>query len=123
MIKGIGVDIIEINRIKRAIENSGQPFLNKIFTKREIEYCEKQKNPNQHFAGRFAAKEAILKAFGLSWNSVDWKTIEIISGLSGEPIVKLHTKMKQLQKRKKIKKIFCSISHFNKYALSFVICV
>ena len=78
-----GTDIIEINRIKNSIENTGAKFLNKVFTKKEIEYCEsKNKQKYEHYAGRFAAKEAVFKAVSKILNdkySVTWKDIEILN--------------------------------------------
>lgn len=121
MIFGIGVDIVEIYRIQKAIENSGYRFINRIFTQKEQEYCKSQKNMFQHFAARFAAKEAVLKALKLGWNSVDWKTIEIEGNLSGEPQVILYGKTKEICQKKNIDRVFLSITHFGNYAVAFVV--
>jgi len=121
MVKGIGVDIIEIDRIKRAIESSKDGFVKKVFTSAEIKYCEQQKNKFQHYAVRFAAKEAVLKAFSLGWDSGNWQNIEVLTQINGAPYIVVKNKMKKLCKTKKIKKIFVSLSHFNLYAIAFVV--
>jgi holo-[acyl-carrier protein] synthase len=121
MVKGIGVDIIEIARVKKAIESTNYSFVKKVFTDNEIKYCEQQKNKFQHYAVRFAAKEAVLKAFSLGWNSGNWKNIEVLTHTNNAPYIVLKNKMKKLCRTKKIKKIFVSLSHFNSYAIAFVV--
>lgn len=121
MISGVGVDIIQVSRIKKAIENSGDGFINKVFTKGERECCRAKKNIYQYFAARFAGKEAVLKAFNLGWNSVDWKSIEIENDATGAPRVILHNGMKEICNEKYVDKIFLSLSHFGSYAIAFVL--
>lgn len=122
MVKGIGVDIIEINRIKKADKRSKDEFIHKIFTYDEISYCKSQKNPYQHFAARFAAKEALLKSFGLGiLDGISLKDIEIKNGKNNRPYINLKNKLLLLKKKKNIKNIFVSLSHFNRYAVAFVI--
>jgi holo-[acyl-carrier protein] synthase len=90
MIFGIGIDIIEIRRIKKSVEKFGELFLHKIYTKTELEYCLSKKNKYQHLAARFAAKEAIAKALATGWSKgFKWKDIEIFNEKSGMPNVKL----------------------------------
>jgi holo-[acyl-carrier protein] synthase len=90
MVIGIGIDIIEIERIKNSIEKFGDQFLNKVFTENEIEYCISKGNKYQHFAARFAAKEAVSKAFATGWNkNFNWRNVEIINEPSGMPAVNL----------------------------------
>ncbi len=106
---GIGVDIIEIKRIEKSIKNFGKDFLNKIFTENEIAYVKKYKFPNQHYAVRFAAKEAVYKALGLK--DVSWKNIEILNDKDGKPYCKfLNKKIKH--------KVFISLSHSEHYAVA-----
>lgn len=122
MIKGIGVDIVEIDKIKKVDKRNKGKFIYKIFTPKEITYCKAQVNPYQHFAARFAAKEALLKSFGLGIISgVSLKDIEVKNGKNNKPYVNLSNKLLLLKKRKKIKNIHISLSHFNKYAIAFVI--
>lgn len=114
-----GVDIIEVDRIKRNIENSGEKFLNRVFTDNEIEYCNsKNLQKYQHFAGRFAAKEAVFKAISRSLDnkySVSWKDIEIVNDNQGRPELKLSN-----VDTKKIESMDISISHCELYAVASV---
>lgn len=118
-----GTDIIEINRIKESIESIGENFKNKIYTEKEIEYCESRKNAKyQHYAGRFAAKEAIFKAISELLDNkfeVSWKDAEILNDENGKPRVTfLSEKIKD-----KIDSIDISISHCKEYAVSNVIII
>lgn len=117
-----GTDIIEINRIKQSIERSGQNFLKLVFTPKEIEYCEKRKAAKYyHYAGRFAAKEAIFKAVSsLLENKFDisWHNAEVINDENGNP------KIEFLDiKFDKIKNIDISISHCKEYAVASVVAI
>jgi holo-[acyl-carrier protein] synthase len=96
MVLGLGIDIIEIIRIKKSIEKYGDKFLAKVFTEGEISYCDKKFNKYQHYAARFAAKEAVYKALASGWKEgLRWKDIEIQNDPSGMPSVnsqgKLHS--------------------------------
>ena len=112
-----GTDIIEVERIKFDIENIGDKFLNRIFTDNEIKYCEsKNVQKYQHYAGRFAAKEAALKAVSKNLDnkySVCWKDFEIINDNQGKPILKLSN-----IKTENIESIDISISHCKLYAIA-----
>ena len=89
-IKGLGNDIIEVERMRKSIERHGLHFLNRLFTQREQDYCYKYKDPVPHFAGRFAAKEAIVKALGTGFGAhVGWHDIEVLNDDHGKPIVYL----------------------------------
>lgn len=114
MIIGIGIDIIEIDRVKQSVEKFGERFLNKIYTQKELDYCLKKKYKYQHLAARFAAKEAVYKALATGWNEdVSWHHIEISNEPNGMPIVTLHGKLKKfLQKGKDLK---VSMSHSRDY--------
>lgn len=111
-----GTDIIEVNRIKKSIENLGETFLNKIFTQNEIDYCNSKNNMKyQHFAARFAAKEAIYKAMSdLLDNKYEiiWTDVEIINNENGKPIVHF------INKKYQIEKIDISLSHLKEYAIA-----
>lgn len=122
MVIGIGMDIQEINRVELAINRGGQPFLNKTFTPSEIEYCQSQKRSNQHFAGRFCAKEAFLKALGTGWsNGIKWHEIEIIRAISGCPSIVLTGRAKDLADQAGVIKIWLSMSHSEGYAAATVV--
>ncbi len=112
-----GVDIIEISRIKENIEQLGEKFLNKIFTLNEIEYCEsKKKQKYQHYAARFAAKEATFKAISNQLNNkydISWKDIEVKNDKEGRPNV-IITGINL----EKIENIDISLSHCKEYAIA-----
>ncbi|NQU18891.1 holo-ACP synthase [bacterium] len=107
MTKGIGIDIVEISRLKRVIDKWGDGFLNRVFNKKEIEYSMQKRFPYQHLAARFAAKEAVIKAFGD--NVVTFKNIEIINDKFGKPSCRIHNKKNH---------IHLSIAHTDKYAIA-----
>ena len=112
-----GVDIIEISRIQDSIENLGEKFLNKVFTKKEIEYCEKNgKTKYQHYAARFAVKEAAFKAVSEEVKdkySISWKDIETVNDENGRPKTEI-----LFLKDYKIENIDVSISHCKDYAVA-----
>ena len=112
-----GTDIIEINRIKESIESLGEKFLNKVFTPNEIQYCESKKAQKyQHYAARFAAKEAVFKAISESLDdkfSLGWCDYEILNDSTGRPSVKLTG-----IDLKEIENIDLSISHCKQYAVA-----
>ena len=113
-----GVDIIEIPRIKQTLDRYGQRFLNRIFTPDEIAYCH-GRAPN--LAGRFAAKEATMKALGTGVRGVSWKDIEVVRADSGTPSVKLHGRAEKRAERLHVSEISLSISHSREYAVAFVV--
>lgn len=111
-----GTDIIEIARIEKSIKHIGERFLKTIFTEKEIEYCEShQNNKYQHYAARFAAKEAIYKALNskTGGGEVKWKKFEIINNIYGKPEVKIEDET--------IESIDISISHCKEYATATVV--
>lgn len=117
MIIGIGVDLVKIDRIEKAGKGSG--FLERVFTAREREYCSRQKFPAQHYAARFAAKEAILKAIGTGWSGgVKWVDMEVLHGEGGGPIVNLSGRVKDLMDLRGVKQVLLSYSHDEGYAVA-----
>ena len=120
MIFGIGIDIIEIERIKKSIEKFNDLFLNKIYTQTELDYCQSKKNKYQHYAARFAAKEAIAKALATGWSKrFRWKDIEIYNEKSGMPNVKLTGNLETFLGEDKSLKI--TMSHSQHYVTCFAI--
>ena len=90
MIVGLGVDIAEVHRIEAAIARRGEAFLRRVFTPAEIAYCERHRNRYERYAGRFAAKEAAMKALGTGWrHGVRWVDIEVIRLPGGKPSLQL----------------------------------
>ena len=114
-----GIDIIEIDRIKDSIENLGDKFINNIYTEEEIKYCEGKKNQKyQHYAARFAAKEAAFKAISQFLENkyeLSWKDYEVITDKNGKPTLNL-----KLIKLKDVISIDLSISHCKQYAIASV---
>lgn len=120
MVIGIGIDIIEIDRIKKSIDTYGDSFLNKIYTKNELDYCLAKHNKYQHLAARFAAKEAIYKALTTGWEKdATWKSMEIINEPNGLPVVKFFGKLKEFISKDKDIKI--SLSHSDNYVTAVAI--
>jgi len=121
---GIGTDIVNIKRIEKSIKLKGNKFKNKIFSKNEIIYCEKKKNPFPFYAKRFAAKEALSKALGTGIRKdIKFKNIEIFNNTYGKPSIKLTGKT-DLYLKKKIKKkyfIYLSLSDDMPWAQATVI--
>ena len=110
MIIGIGVDIIELDRVRKAVER--EAFIQKVYTAAEIDYCQSRgRSSVQSFAGRFAAKEAILKAFGTGLRNGSMQDIEIVNDELGCPKVPLSGWFEGFAREKSVKKIWVSISH------------
>ena len=117
MITGIGTDLIEIVRIQRAIEKNPH-FMERVYTANEIAYCQRKKNVWQSFAARFAAKEAVSKAFGTGIGPVGLMEIEILNAENGQPKVVLHGKALQLAADRNIQRLHISLSHSEAYAMA-----
>jgi holo-[acyl-carrier protein] synthase len=91
MITGIGIDVVQNERIRDSIQRFGDRFLNRIYTEGEMEYCKRCAQPEIHYAARFAAKEAAFKALGTGWTAgVKWKDVEVVRLPSGKPELHLH---------------------------------
>ena len=113
-----GVDIIEISRVRRVLEQYGRRFLERVFTPGEIAYC-RERAPN--LAARFAAKEATMKALGTGVRGVGWKDIEVVRHESGAPSIKLHGRCQQRAQRLGVQEIAISLSHSREYAVASVV--
>jgi len=117
VILGIGIDIIEVARIRASHEKFGGRFVNRILVPGEIAYCLSHKDPAPFLAARFAAKEAISKAFGTGIGAqLGWQDMEIRRKESGEPFVVLHDGGKKLFETRQAKRLLVSISHTDNYA-------
>jgi len=117
VIKGLGIDIVEIDRIERAVKKNSR-FIYRIFTKREILYFSTPKLKYSSVAGNFAAKEAVAKALGMGIRNFSWKDVEIIRDEFGKPQVVLHGKAKDMAIQRDINVILVSISHCRNYAVA-----
>jgi holo-[acyl-carrier protein] synthase len=117
MILGIGIDIIEVARIKASLERFGERFGQRILLPGEMAYCLSHKHPAVFLAARFAAKEAISKAFGTGIGAqLGWQDMEIARKESGEPFVILHGKGRELFESRQARSLLVSISHTEGYA-------
>src|SRR3982074_3364722 len=122
MIVGLGVDITKIDRIEAAIERRGRPLLERLFTPAEIAYCESHRHRAERFAGRFAAKEAAMKALGTGWSrGVRWVDIEGVREPSGRPTLKLSRAACAIAHGLGVKNIALTITHTGNTALALVI--
>ena len=121
---GIGTDIIECLRIAQMIERHGEIFLQRVYTPREIEYCHRRKAATQHFAGRWAAKEAVLKAMGTGWSKgIKWVDIEVRNEMGGKPSIALGGVARELCADQGIADMMISISHCRHYAAAYALAV
>lgn len=119
MIKGIGVDILEIGRFRRSVEQFGDRLLNRIFTPAEIEYCRTKFDAHQHFAARFAAKEAFSKALSTGLRGTfGWKDVEVVNDPMGRPEFCLHG---SLDGRFGASSLFLSLSHSESHVVAMVV--
>ena len=122
MIRGLGVDIVDIERIEQAVERWGHRFLNRIFTAAEIELCERRARPAQCFALRFAAKEAFAKALGLGMRQgLRWRDIEIVQDHFGKPSLLLHNQARKLLSGKEAGRTWLSLSDEHRSAVAVVV--
>ena len=122
MIVGLGLDIAEIDRIEAAITRHGAPFLERLFTPDEIAYCERFKNRYERYAGRFAVKEAAMKALGTGWSrGIRWRDIEVTREPSGKPGLRLQGVAREFADRMGVKNISVTITHSGNLALAQVI--
>lgn len=119
MIDGIGVDIIEIERIQRSIDEYGESFLAKLFTVKEIQYCSSKPFPTQHYAARFAAKEALSKAIATGWSGeFEWKNVEVVNSPAGKPDFVFYGETASVLKGHSV---FLSMSHSENTVIAFVV--
>jgi phosphopantetheine--protein transferase-like protein len=120
LIHGIGIDIVRINRIEESVKNFEESFLERIFTRQEIEYCYKRKNPYPSLAARFAAKEAVIKAVHTE-ESIPLKDIEVMIADSGKPSIRPGKNLQNVLSDEGVKTIHLSLSHEKKYAVAHVV--
>jgi holo-[acyl-carrier protein] synthase len=122
MIRGVGIDLVNIDRIEQAVERWGQRFLKRIFTAAEIERCQLQSRPAQCLALRFAAKEAFAKALGLGMRKgLRWRDVEVVNDDLGKPGLVLHNQAEQLLGAMEAKKTWLSLSDERDSAIAVVI--
>jgi holo-[acyl-carrier protein] synthase len=121
-IVGTGIDIVECLRIAQMIEKHGELFITRVYTDAEIEYCSARKMATQHYAGRWAAKEAVLKALGTGWRrGIGWRDIEIRNDRRGAPTVQLRGGARDVMDQAGIRRLHVSISHCRSFAVAYVV--
>ncbi|MEX2315777.1 MAG: holo-ACP synthase [Pirellulales bacterium] len=121
-ILGLGTDIVECLRIAQMIERHGELFITRVYTDYEIEYCSARKAATQHYAGRWAAKEAVLKALGTGWQrGISWRDIEIRNDRHGAPSVILHGGAREVFEQAGLSRMHVSISHCRCHAVAYAI--
>lgn len=119
---GIGTDITECLRIAQLIERHGELFITRVYTDHEIAYCSSRKAATQHYAGRWAAKEAVLKALGTGWRrGISWRDIEVRNLPSGAPSIVLRGGARDVFERLGIERLHISISHSRTNAIAYAI--
>jgi holo-[acyl-carrier protein] synthase len=121
---GIGTDITECLRIARMIERHGELFINRVYTAEEIQYCRNRAQATQHFTGRWAAKEAILKALGTGWRrGISWRDIEVRNEAGGKPVVRVRGGVKEVVEQLGVSELLITISHCRTHATALAIAI
>ena len=119
----VGVDIIEIERIKQVLQRHGERFLRRVYTEAEVAYC---RGRVHELAARFAAKEAMSKALGtgiVGWGGIFWREVEVLPDARGKPLVHLHGRAQDRAQSLGLKKFAISLSHSQEYAVAFVVAI
>jgi holo-[acyl-carrier protein] synthase len=119
MIGGLGTDIVEISRIREMLERHGSHFVDRCFTRGEIEYATKHRDPTLRYAGRWAAKEAVVKVLGTGFvQGITFHDVEVVSLHTGQPTVRLSGRAAEIAAEQGIVQILLSISHAREYAVA-----
>ena len=117
-----GIDMVDCDRLAEAVSRHGRRFLERVFTPVELDYCLGKKRQTEHLAGRFAAKEAVLKALGTGWRKgIQWTDVEIRSSPSGRPAVHLSGRCREIADEMGLSVILVSISHISTHAIASVV--
>lgn len=117
-----GIDLVDFPRIAEMIERHGDRFVNRVFTTAEQDYARSKRNTIEVYAGRFAAKEAVLKLVGTGWRGrIAWTDVEVTNNSAGQPAVALSGEVKQIAERLKIKHVSISITHTANFAIASVV--
>ncbi len=122
MIFGTGIDIVDISRFERFVRENNTPLFNRIFTEQEQAYCAARRRSAQHYALRFAAKEAFVKALGTGiGDGIAWRDMEVVNAPSGKPELVLAGRAAELFRQHGLSRVFLSLSHDGNYAIASVI--
>lgn len=121
---GIGTDIVECLRIAQMIQRHGELFIQRVYTPHEIDYCNGRKQSTQHFAGRWAAKEAVLKALGTGWiRGISWRDVEVHNEGGGKPTIRLQGGAQQRAEQISVVEVMLSISHCRSHATAYALAI
>jgi holo-[acyl-carrier protein] synthase len=121
-IVGIGTEIVECLRIGRMVEQHGEVFLTRVFTSHEIQFCQARRKAKEYFAAYWAAKEAIIKSLGITWNhNLNWTDIEIHTDLPGQHEVRLAGTIRELAEQGRVGRVLLSTSHCRAYATAYAL--
>lgn len=120
MILGIGLDMVTVSRFERMIARYGDRLLNRLFSEQERRYCSRYAHPAQHYAARFAAKEAMLKALGVP-KGLSWQDLEVVSETNRQPVVRLRGKAEEAARAQGIARMFVSLTHEQDMAAAVVV--
>jgi holo-[acyl-carrier protein] synthase len=115
---GIGVDVVEVERIERAIARWGNAFVHRIYTAAEIVRARTGVTPAPRLAARFAAKEAVMKALGVGWRALAWRDIEITNDMAGRPVVHLHGSAQRIAAERGVHQVLVALSHTHDHAVA-----
>ncbi len=119
---GIGTDIVECLRIAQMIERHGELFIRRVYTPHEIEYCSSRRSATQHYAGRWAAKEAVLKALGTGWiRGISWRDVEVRHAPGGTPTIALAGGAREVCEKRAVAQMLISISHCRTHATAYAL--
>lgn len=121
MIRGVGVDIIEVARISKALDRYGERFVRRVFAQEEADVCQARAQRGPCFAARFAAKEAVMKALGCGWGPVGWRDIVVERAANGQPRVRLAGRAAILAKEQGVQRIYISLAHVAPMATAYAI--
>jgi holo-[acyl-carrier protein] synthase len=122
MVISCGVDICETQRISKMLVDHGERFLERTFTSEELAYCRGRTRESEHLAGRFAAKEAVLKALGTGWSAgISWLDISVSILATGEPRLKLSGRAEEVARDRGVTNLHISLSHCHSYAVAMVV--
>ncbi|MGD8376217.1 MAG: holo-ACP synthase [Acidobacteriota bacterium] len=120
---GIGVDLVEVARLDRALRQHGERFVARVYREEEARYCRDGARPVERFAVRFAAKEAVMKALGTGWAAgVGFQQIEVVRDGGGAPSIRLHGEARRRAEAMGVQDVAISLSHTASCAVAFVVC-
>jgi holo-[acyl-carrier protein] synthase len=120
MILGVGIDLCEVDRIRRLLEKDSERFVRRVYRAGEVAYCRDKRHPEIHFAARFAAKEAFLKALGRGWR-LGWTQLEVVRSESGKPELALSGRAAEVADRRRVARIHLTLTHTAATAAAVVI--